>query len=350
MNVATRALWNPIVAKEYRTRMRTWRSPLAITIYIVLLGGIGWAVFSALTVSIGIGQGPGSLGQMLFTFLILFQVALLAFITPAITAGAISGERERQTLDLLFVTPLAPFSIIWGKLLASMSFIVLLLVISVPIFSLVFLFGGIELDQVVSAFIVTAVTAMTLGFIGVAFSTLLRRTLASTVASYGAGFVLLAGTLLYGAVFPTEVDASVATQAAPPAITLISPVIPLLTIASDQPVSGYGVRYKSTNPGGPAILNSSCNATQYCVPAPQGGVVCSSQSSGSSVSYLFAFNSATAIPSGLFKGWQYWQASVVMQLMISLAALLFSAIMLPPVRRFHLRRRTPAPPAGVTSA
>ena len=29
MNAASRALWNPIVAKEYRTRMRTWRSPLA---------------------------------------------------------------------------------------------------------------------------------------------------------------------------------------------------------------------------------------------------------------------------------------------------------------------------------
>jgi ABC-type transport system involved in multi-copper enzyme maturation permease subunit len=329
--------------------MRTWRSPLAITIYIVLLGGIGWAVFSALTFTIGIGQSPGNLGQELFTFLILFQVALLAFITPAITAGAISGERERQTLDLLFVTPLAPFSIIWGKLLASMSFVVLLLIISVPIFSLVFLFGGIELDQVVSAFIVTAVTAMTLGFIGVAFSTLLRRTLASTVASYGAGFVLLAGTPLYGLVFPTEIDATAAitTAAAPPAITLVSPVLPLITIATNAPVSGYGVRYKNLNNGGPAYLSSSSGVQQYCVPGPNGSVMCQSASSGSSVS-LFAQNSATALPSGLFKGWQYWQASVVMQVMICLVALLFSALLLPPVRRFRLRRRAsvPAPVMG----
>lgn len=343
MNAATRALWNPIVAKEYRSRMRTWRSPLAITIYIVLLGGIGWAVFSALTFTIGIGQSPGNLGQELFTFLILFQVALLAFITPAITAGAISGERERQTLDLLFVTPLAPFSIIWGKLLASMSFVVLLLIISVPIFSLVFLFGGIELDQVVSAFIVTAVTAMTLGFIGVAFSTLLRRTLASTVASYGVGFVLLAGPLLYGLVFPTEVDATVVALSAPapPAITLVSPVLPLVTIATNAPVSGYGVRYTNVNQGGPAF-SSGGGGQQYCVPGPNGSVMCQTASSGSSVS-LFAQNSATALPSGLFKGWQYWQASVVMQLMICLAALLFSALLLPPVKRFRFRRRASVP-------
>src|SRR5713226_4971181 len=98
------------------------------------------------------------------------------------TAGAISGERERQTIDLLFVTRIPPFSIIWGKLLASMSFVVLLLLLSVPIFSLVFLFGGIELDQVLYSFLVTIVAAFALGLIGIAFSTWLRRTLAATVA------------------------------------------------------------------------------------------------------------------------------------------------------------------------
>jgi ABC-type transport system involved in multi-copper enzyme maturation permease subunit len=340
MNAAARALWNPIVAKEYRTRMRTWRSPLAITIYIVLLGGIGWAVFSALSVSLsGIGQSPpGTLGQMLFTFLILFQVGLLAFITPALTAGAISGERERQTLDLLFVTPIAPFSIIWGKLLASMSFIVLLLFISVPIFSLVFLFGGIEFDQVAYAFIVTGVTAMTLGFLGVAFSTFFRRTLASTVASYAAAFVLLVGSPVYGLLFPTEADVNSTTVPAPPAVTLASPVIPLLTIAANQPASGYGIRYTGNGGQGP-LLNSGSG--QYCVQAPTGGIMCSSTTAGST-SLSPSANSATALPSGLFTGWQYWQASVVIQLMISLGALLFSAFALPPVRRFRLIRRRPA--------
>ena len=41
-------LWNPIVAKEYRSRMRTMRSPLALTAYILAIGGLGWAVFSAM--------------------------------------------------------------------------------------------------------------------------------------------------------------------------------------------------------------------------------------------------------------------------------------------------------------
>jgi ABC-2 type transport system permease protein len=331
------ALWNPIVAKEYRSRMRTWRSPVAMTVYILLLGGLGWAIFSAMSASVhsAFNQGQAaSFGQGLFIYLILFQMVLLAFITPALTAGAISSERERQTIDLLFVTPIPPFSIIWGKLLASMSFVVLLLTISVPIFSLVFLFGGIELDQVVEAFLVTAVTAMTLGFVGVAFSTLFRRTLAATVAAYGAAFVLLVGTLIYGLLFPTIVNPNSTTAPAPPAVTFISPAIPLITIATNQPVSGYGYRYDSQGGPNPVGLQSTNGS---CFSQPNGGVVCK----GGAVP-TFLSSSGTSIPTGLFTGWQYWQASVVMQLMICAAALAISALLLPPVRRWRLAIGRPA--------
>ena len=335
MNPVARALWNPIVAKEYRTRMRTWRSLFAITLYVVLLGGLGWAVFAAMTGNaLGIGSsGSGTnYGQFLFMFLIIFQVALLGFITPALTSGAISSERERQTLDLLFVTPLAPFSIIWGKLLASMSFVVLLLVLSIPLFSLVFLLGGIELDQVAYAFAVSGATALTLGFVGIAFSCLFRRTLPATVAAYGAAFVLLLGSYVYGYLFPTDADPTSTVVPAPPAVTLVSPVIPLVTIATNQSVAGYGIRYSQG-----AIFKSGGG---YCTPI-NGGTMCSSTGPVNQ----FAFNTGTTMRSGLFNGWQYWQASIVMQLMICAVALIFSALILPPVRRFHLRRRRLAAPA-----
>src|SRR2546429_4097343 len=235
--------------------MRSWRSPRVISLYVVLLGGIGWAVFAAMTGNaFGLGGSGSNCGMYLFMFLTIFQVGLLGFITPALTSGAISSERERQTLDLLFVTPLAPFSILWGKLLASMSFVVLLLILSIPLFSLVFLLGGIELDQVVYAFAVTGATALTLGFVGIAFSSLFRRTLPATVAAYGAAFVLLLGAYVYGFLFPTDADPTSTVAPAPPAITLVSPVIPLVTIATNQPVSGYGVRidYSRYTNSGPA--------------------------------------------------------------------------------------------------
>jgi ABC-type transport system involved in multi-copper enzyme maturation permease subunit len=343
MSRLARVFWNPIVAKEYRSRMRTWRSPLALIVYILLLGGLGWAIFAAIsyTSAYNYTGGSANYGQSLFMYLVIFQMLLLAFITPALTAGAISGERERQTIDLLFVTLIRPFSIIWGKLLASISFVLLLLLISVPIFSLVFLFGGIELDQVFEAFLVTAVTALTLGTIGIAFSTWLRRTLPATVAAYGAAFLLLAGTLVYGVLFPTDADPKSTVLPAPPVVTYVGPIIPLLTIATEAPVFGsYGVRGSSvpnSSGGGVSCSSSGTSSVQTCFPTGANGQVL----------FAAAPTSGTTITTGPFQGWQYWQASIVMQLGICLLALVLSALALPPVRRFRwLRQTRPTPASG----
>jgi ABC-type transport system involved in multi-copper enzyme maturation permease subunit len=336
--MVARLIWNPIVAKEYRSRMRTWRSPVAMTAYIVLLGGIGWAVFSSLVSSAQYNYGAGqaaNYGQQLFTFLIIFQMLLLTFITPALTSGAVSGERERQTIDLLFCTKVPPFSILWGKLLASMSFVLLLLLLSVPIFSLVFLFGGIELDQMVTAFLVTAVTGLTLGAIGIFFSTISRRTLPSTVAAYGATFVLCFGTLLLAYLLPTRWDPSSTKAPAPPAVSYLSPLTPLTAIVSNQPFEGrLGIQTGGgmVCSGGPGF--SSCY--QVAVPAGKARAVPLGGPNGGSWATVQA-PPPGQIPSGLFAGWQYWQATIVMQMAPFAGAMALSAVLLPPVKRSRWR-------------
>ena len=345
MNRVAIALWNPIVAKEYRSRMRTWRSPLAMTVYILLLGGLGWAVFAAMAYSSRNSYNGGqaaNYGQGLFLYLVLFQMVLLAFITPALTAGAISSERERQTIDLLFVTKLPSFAILWGKLLASMSFVLLLLLLSVPIFSLVFLFGGIELDQVAAAFLVTAISALTLGIIGIACSTAFRRTLPATVTAYGAAFILMAGSLLFGLLFPTDIDPKATAAPAPPAVTYLSPLIPLITIGTNGPVTNFGVRN-----GGP-LYGTSGSSTTTCAITPGGTQSCYQVGpagpigKGNSIAYP-APATGTVIPSGLFTGWQYWQATVTLQLAICVVALILGAMLIAPIRHLPWRRRAPAP-------
>jgi ABC-type transport system involved in multi-copper enzyme maturation permease subunit len=340
-----RALWNPIVAKEYRSRMRTFRSPLALTLYVLLLGGLGWAVFSALASEAQISGNAGSganYGQNLFIFLVIFQMVLLTFIVPALTAGTISGERERQTIDLLFCTRVPPFAILWGKLLASMSFVLLLLLSAVPIFSLVFLFGGIELDQLLIAFLVTVVSALTLGMLGVLASTLSRRTLPATVAAYGAAFLLVFGTLAWGLLFPTTLPTNATRPAAAPAVTFASPITGLVWIASQDGLgANYGIRYPngpvfygSAGGGGvvcPAGPNSSCAVVQPLVKgAPVGR--------GTGIVITPTPGTSTAIPSGPFSGWQYWQATIFLEALLAVVALVISAYLLPPVRPFRRRR------------
>src|SRR5258708_14221603 len=105
MSTVARVFWNPIVAKEYRSRMRTWRSPVTMTVFIVLVGGLGWAIFSAMANAPRyVGSSPTQYGPQLFMWLVIFEVVLLSFITPPLTPGAISGRGRPPTNDRPLLT------------------------------------------------------------------------------------------------------------------------------------------------------------------------------------------------------------------------------------------------------
>lgn len=181
MSAALRLVSNAMVGKELRSRMRGWRSTIIITIYMAVLGVIAIAFLVQQT-------GPTTnassmIGVQLFQALSIFQLFLILFVTPATTAGAISGERQRQTWDLLLVTRLSSFSIVWGKLIAGLAFSLLLVFASLPLFSLVFLFGGVAPDDVVHTYLVFLVTVLLLGMTSLCVSALTPRLAVSMILS-----------------------------------------------------------------------------------------------------------------------------------------------------------------------
>ena len=68
----------------------------------------------------------------LYEFVTSMEFLLLMFIVPAVTASSISGERERQTLDLMLTTRMSAGQIVGGKLLSALSTLVLLHLSSFP--------------------------------------------------------------------------------------------------------------------------------------------------------------------------------------------------------------------------
>ena len=187
---------NPVLLKELKVRMRGWRAAGIVVLYLSIMALVAVLIvytsyMSPYSSSIDPQAAIGT-----YTGLAVIQFILIMFIVPALTAGAISGEREKQTLDLVLSTRLSPRSIIIGKLLASMSQIVLLIVASLPIFSMVFLFGGISVRDMLQLFGFYLATAVAVGSIGVFFSTYFKRTTASTVLTYGAVAMLAFGTIL----------------------------------------------------------------------------------------------------------------------------------------------------------
>ena len=189
---------NPVLLKELKVRMRGWKAAGIIALYLLVLTAVAvFIIYTTFMDPYSSNIDPQiSIGA--YTALAVFQFMLIMFIVPALTAGAISGEREKQTLDLVLCTRLKPISIITGKLFASTSQTLLLIIASFPLFSMVFLFGGISIKEVMQLFGFYIVTAVTIGCIGIFFSAHLKRTTASTVFTYGTLAFLAFGTIFIG--------------------------------------------------------------------------------------------------------------------------------------------------------
>jgi ABC-type transport system involved in multi-copper enzyme maturation permease subunit len=190
---------NPLLLKEFRQRMRTVRAPIVITGYFL---GMALITFFLLYENV---QGQLSLflparSEQVFVTLSLLQTIVAAFLTPAFAAGSISGERERRTLAVLLTTPLSPAGILLGKVLSSSALLALLLVVTLPLYSLVFLFGGAVPQEVITVFAFQLFTVVLIAAISVMWSTISLRSGWSTVLSYATvtWMVFVTGALGYG--------------------------------------------------------------------------------------------------------------------------------------------------------
>ena len=173
--------------KELRGRMRGRRAFVVLTLYLLLLSGFAWMYELILeqrysTMSGGsAAYASAAIGQELFAGLMMVVTLLVVLLAPAFTAGAISLEREKQTLDLLVTTPISSVSIVIGKLLSALTYVFILIGASVPLTAVVFVFGGVAPDDVIRGYIVLLATAFGLGAFGLFCSTLVKRTQAATV-------------------------------------------------------------------------------------------------------------------------------------------------------------------------
>ena len=196
---------NPVLARELKQRMRGRHVWLVVTLYLTVLALILRWVYVTATKTDSFDGGidllaSATAGRAIFQWLLFFMLLLVCFIVPGLTAGAISGERERQTMVALQLTLLRPRSIVAGKLLASLAFVVLLIIASLPLVTIPFLVGGVSLPEVVKGLWMVLATAVTLACLTLACSALLRRTQAATVVAYGLVLALVLGTLMvYGA-------------------------------------------------------------------------------------------------------------------------------------------------------
>lgn len=184
---------NPMALKELRGRMRGARAFIVLSVYLGLMSAFALLIYFAFNVGNRIGSSVGGeIGRTLFIALVGIELLLILFIAPALTGGAITGERERQTYDLLRTTLLSSPAFVLGKLESALAYLFLLLLAAIPLQSIAFLFGGVSEGEILLAFVILGVTAVFLGALGIFFSAVMQRSTTANVRAY-----LLMGIVMF---------------------------------------------------------------------------------------------------------------------------------------------------------
>src|SRR3954453_1200030 len=173
---------NPVLTRELLVNLRSPRAFVLQLLYVVFLGAVVYFYWPAETE--GARQVGSGVARRLFELFFLGQFFLVALVAPTFAAGSITGEKERKTYEMLLASPLGPSTILIGKLLSSLSYLVLLIVSSLPMMILCFLLGGILLSEIVRAYLVLILAAGTFGLMSVACSSYFRRTSSALLVSY----------------------------------------------------------------------------------------------------------------------------------------------------------------------
>jgi len=239
-----------IIVKELRGRMRGRRAFIIITVHVLLLAVFAWMLQrisqeSMASMSSFGGQATyasASIGRSIFIGLMLVQTLMVAVLAPAATAGAISSEREHQTLELLTVTPISSLAIVLGKLLSALAWIFVLILASIPVTALVFVFGGVAPDDILRAYVVLFATVIGLGSVGIFFSALTRRTGASTGLTFVTTLALVIGSIFVFVFVGTtsEVSSTGLRKQPSEAILYLNPFVAQIDVACGTEDGGSG--------------------------------------------------------------------------------------------------------------
>lgn len=187
---------NPILKKEMMVGSRSMKMSWAIMAITGILSAIVTFVLiiSNLTSSYD-GYSYESL-IVLFPILGCTECGLLSLMIPVITSSSISGEREKQTLDIMLTTPMSPYAIVKGKLWSAMMIVMMYMIASIPVMAIAFILGGLSWWNIVGLFIMLIYLGIYVGSVGIFCSSVVKKSVAATILTIVIGIGIILGTVL----------------------------------------------------------------------------------------------------------------------------------------------------------
>lgn len=346
-----------IGVKELRGRMRGRRAFVIVTIYLGLLAGFAWMIGALIAQGYSSGFGGSSafasaaIGQGVFAALLMLMTLQVVFLAPSATAGSISLEREKQTLDLLAATPISSLAIVVGKLLSALIYLFLLIAASIPLMAIVFVYGGVGPEDVLRGYIVLVTTALGFGSFGIFCSSLVKRTTAATAVTIFGVLAMTIGTafvLIFWAAMGTFDNNGNRTGGplgirSPTVLAYVNPFIAQADVMCGTETS-FGAWCSAVNslvPSQNGIIFTEEGTVQAPAPAvAPGDTVVMADAAGGPVAVGADGRPLDVAPADQFgvARDQLWPKSVAAWLILSLVFLVLSVQFVSPTRRWHLPR------------
>jgi ABC-type transport system involved in multi-copper enzyme maturation permease subunit len=180
-----RFLPGPVVAVELMT---TGRRPWNYVLRFLYASALLLAVYASYPhgyygEAITVNLISNSL-HMFFAYFGFMQILAVVAMGPAMAAGTIASERERRTIEYLFVSTLNDAEIILGKLTARLLGILYLILAGVPVLATAMLLGGIAPQSLALLFVITFSTAIFVAVVSVTISAFSKRARDAVMKTY----------------------------------------------------------------------------------------------------------------------------------------------------------------------
>ena len=189
---------NPIVKKDLQVTVRSMRISWGLFAYEAALTVaflLALLVIQAQNTYMSSGNIYSSL-VYLFPVVAVVQVCIVGLYVPIITASSISGEKERQTFDIMLTTCMSPFSIVLGKVLSAVFRILFFVAASTPIMALSFVVGGLKWSNLFFYLLALILFSVFSGSIGIFASSFCRKSVAAVLLSFAMYFIVYFMTFL----------------------------------------------------------------------------------------------------------------------------------------------------------
>jgi len=136
---------NPIVIKELRQAVRSWAvtGMLLLFLLVLFIASLGFLITNTFDNDANLQLGAG----LFTTFLVILTISSVFFI-PLYVGIRVAAERQENNPDLLYVSTLSPFRIIFGKFLCGAYMAILFFSACMPFMAFTNLLRGVDLPTV----------------------------------------------------------------------------------------------------------------------------------------------------------------------------------------------------------